>query len=295
LDALAEAASVLGNDEWAAIARNGLQVCVDQLTTAHQGVSLEAKGRPKSAAADCELLAALASWLPATLEQPAVFSLVQQVLTFFKADGMISDLAPGFRAGTDHDILPGVALVALGRYARHAGSCNEAAHLEEQLAWYRRRFRLCRSWAMIGWQMQGWSVLWDVAAVRGARDFVFEMADWAISLQLDKNGAFLTDLAVAGPSFHTACVAEGVVEAWRLAAAAGQSERAERYANSWRRSIDFMGSLTVEEIDGDLLPNPRRALGGVRPSLSDSRLRIDYSAHLLRALVRGMALMEHSF
>ncbi|HEX3471415.1 MAG TPA: AMMECR1 domain-containing protein, partial [Silvibacterium sp.] len=47
LDALAEAASVLGNDEWAAIARNGLQVCVDQLTTAHQGVSLEAKGRPK--------------------------------------------------------------------------------------------------------------------------------------------------------------------------------------------------------------------------------------------------------
>ena len=294
LDALAEAASVLGNENWAVIAKNGLQFCVDRLTLIGERVRLDIAGRPGSAAAECELLASLASWLPEILDQPTVRILAQQIRTLFKPDGTITHLAAGFRSGVDHDILPGVALVALGRYAKHTESRLDMTGLEEQLAWYRRRFRTSQSWAMVGWQMQGWSVIADVALVSGAKDFVFELTDWALSLQLDLNGAFLTDLAALGPSFHTAWIAEGVAEAWRLAELSDEPVRAVRYANSWRRSMGFMHRLTMEEADGFMLPNPSRAAGGVRSCYTDSRLRIDYAAHLLRALARGIALMSRT-
>lgn len=289
LDALAEAASLLRNEGWKTIAEHGLHVCLERLSTIDGRVRLDVENRPSSTAAECELVAALAAWLPQSLEEPMVRVLAGQVRKLFKRDGMISDLALGFRIATDHDILPGVALVGLGKCALRTGIFSEIGGLDAHLAWYRRRFRLARSWAMVGWQMQGWSIVSDCALVDGARDFVFELADWAASWQLDKNGAFLTDLAV-GPSFHTACVAEGIVEAWRLAIVAGDPDRTKRYADCWQRSCDFMAGLTIDERDGLLLPNPARAIGGVRPLATDSRLRIDYAAHVLRALVRGVAV-----
>src|SRR5262249_46293870 len=125
LDALAEAGSLLGNNAWANAAVHGLQCCVERLRVDNQQVSLHLEGRPGSPAADCELLAALASWLPSSFENTAVRMLARQTRALFHHDGMISHLAPGFRMGTDHDILPGVALVALGRSMRYPESAIE--------------------------------------------------------------------------------------------------------------------------------------------------------------------------
>ncbi len=292
LDALCEAGAALHHERWAEMGRNGLQLCLDRLEVAGGQLRMDLEGFSGSSAAFCELLAALACWLRPSLQNPSAVALARQVHGFFKPDGMISEVAEGFRMGTDPDILPGVALVALGRYAQHTGAGGEVPALEAQLAWYRRRFRLCRPWAMIGWQMQGWSVINEIAAVPGAVDFVFEMADWAIHSQLESNGAFLTDLALVEPGFHTAYVAEGIAAAWRLALCRGYRKRADHYAESWVRSMQFMDTLVLRPTDSALLPNPAKALGGVRASALDARLRVDYAAHHLRALVRGMMLME---
>ena len=292
LDALCEAGAALHNERWAEMGRNGLQLCLDRLEVAGGQARMDLEGFSGSSAAFCELLAALACWLRPSLQNPSAVALARQVHGLFRPDGMISEVAEGFRMGTDPDILPGVALVAVGRHAQHTGADSEMPTLEVQLAWYRRRFRLCRPWAMVGWQMQGWSVINEIAAPPGAVDFVFEMADWAIRSQLDSNGAFLTDLALVEPGFHTAYVAEGVAAAWRLALCGGYRKRADHYAGSWMRSMQFMDTLVLRSTDSALLPNPAKALGGVRASAIDARLRVDYAAHHLRALVRGMMLLE---
>jgi orotate phosphoribosyltransferase len=292
LDALCEAGAALHNERWAEMGSNGLQRCLDRLEVVGGQLRMDLEGFSGSSAAFCELLAALACWLRPSLQNPSAVALARQVHGLFKPDGMISEVAEGFRMGTDPDILPGVALVAVGRYAQHTGVGCEMPALETQLAWYRRRFRLCRPWAMIGWQMQGWSVINEIAAAPGAVDFVFEMADWAIHSQLDSNGAFLTDLALVEPGFHTAYVAEGIAAAWRQALCRGHRKRADHYAGSWMRSMQFMDTLVLRPTDCPLLPNPAKALGGVRASAIDARLRVDYAAHHLRALVRGMMLME---
>jgi orotate phosphoribosyltransferase len=291
LDALAEAAVFLENRDWLAVARTGLRRCADRLAAIDGQANSSSKHPQASAVAECELLAALMSWLPEMVDDPVVAALSANVRGLFKPDGMISDLQPGFRTGTDHDILPGVAIVALGQYVRRAGLASELPALGRQLGWYRRRFRLLRPWAMIGWQMQGWATIADLATVPDADEFVFELANWASSRQV-KDGAFLTELAPDGPSFHTAYIAEGVAEAWRRAAEVGQTGRAERYAGCWQRGMNFMQRLIIEESDSALLPNPGRAVGAVRPSLTDARTRIDYAAHLLRALVRGVNLIS---
>lgn len=195
--------------------------------------------------------------------------------------------------GADHDILPGVALVALAKYSQaiHGAHLLPEKEMRPWLDWYRRRFCLLHRWLMIGWQMQAWSALHALTDADEHAAFVFEMADWALDWQLEKNGAFLTDLHVDGPSFHTACVAEGIGDAWALAQKVGDRERASRYGQSWRAAIDFMDTLMIGDEDTYCMPDPQRARGGVRLSATSTALRIDFASHLLLALLKGVRNM----
>jgi hypothetical protein len=147
-------------------------------------------------------------------------------------------------------------------------------------------------WGLAAWHMQAWSAIHDVEPDPAFADFVFELADWAIERQLDVNGAFLTDLSGAGPSFHTAFVAEGIADAWRLAALVGDTERVDRYALSWRRAMAFMRELTILPEDTFCMRLGSDAIGGVRPSQTASEVRADYVSHTLTALLKGMRAGE---
>ncbi len=80
--------------------------------------------------------------------------------------------------------------------------------------------------------MQAWSSLFRWKKEEKYAAFVFEMADWALSRQI-KDGSFLVDYAKDGPSFHTACVLEGIADALSIAGSMGDESRICAYAAAW--------------------------------------------------------------
>jgi len=288
--ALGDAGRTLRRPVWTAAALEGIRRALDAADpgSAETWPTSGPQGGPM---ASFQLLsAAVQAGLPPT---GPIERLGRALRPMFLADGRVA--APGdvARLRQDHDYLPGVAILSFAQAARRSRSSLFRLDYPVHLEWYRRRFRLMAMWELTGWglaawHMQAWSAVHDVEPDPAFASFVFELADWAVERQLDINGAFLTDLSGAGPSFHTAFVAEGIADAWRLAGSIGDDERAGRYALSWRRAMEFMRELTILPEDTFCMRLGRDAIGGVRPSQTASEVRVDYVSHTLTALLRGM-------
>jgi hypothetical protein len=145
---------------------------------------------------------------------------------------------------------------------------------------------------MAGWQPQGWREIQRIQPSPEQAAWVFELADWAIDRQLEKNGAFLEDLSPTEPSFNTGFLAEGIAAAWATALTAGDATRAATYARSWQAAAGFCTRLLIYPEDTFCMADPDRAVGGVRTSPSRSDVRIDQVSHLLHALVEGWRNLE---
>jgi orotate phosphoribosyltransferase len=288
--AMGDAGHTLRRPAWTAAALKGIGRALDAADPGPPG-TWPMSGPHGSPMASFQLLsAAVGAGLPLT---GPVERLARSLRPMFLADGRIA--APGdvARLRQDHDYLPGVAILAFAQAARRSRSTLFRPDYRLHLGWYRRRFRLMATWGLTGWglaawHMQAWSAVHDVELDPAYSAFVFELADWAVERQLEVNGAFLTDLSGAGPSFHTAFVAEGIADAWRLAAVIGDDERAGRYARSWRRAMAFMRELTILPEDTFCMRLGEDAIGGVRPSQTASEVRVDYVSHTLTALIKGM-------
>jgi hypothetical protein len=205
---------------------------------------------------------------------------VKQVRVAVRESGVI--VAPG---ADDQDYFPGVALTALASH----GALSEA-EAARSLHHYRRRFRAEPSWPALWWHLRAWSTIAQVGPA-AARDFVFELADWALGHQLP-SGAFDTWSWPVAPSFQSVCVVEGLLGAVGTARRAGDRPRAERYLAAARRGLRFSSSLVLDSRHADLLPRPARALGGVRAWHGELILRADVAGHYLAALTGLAELTE---
>jgi hypothetical protein len=141
-----------------------------------------------------------------------------------------------------------------------------------------------------GWQPQGWEAVHRARGAYPGRDLAFAAADWAIERQLRSNGAFLETLSPDEPSFNTGFIAEGIAAAWSLALASGETERARRYEEAWRRAARFMNRLMIHPEDTFGMAAGAAAIGGVRCMLTRSDVRIDQVSHWLHALLVGTPL-----
>jgi hypothetical protein len=224
------------------------------------------------------------------LNMPAVRSLLFKLRGYFHSDGAITWQREGRRLESDHDLFPGSALRMAASIAELDGPQTLPPSLDQHLNWNRRRFGLLHSWGMVFWQTQGWAALHALTGANSMAAFVFELADWATSYQLEKNGAFLVDYAPDGPGFHTACVLEALANVWSVARRTGHSERERHYRESWERGVRFIDRLIIRDDDTFAMREPARAVGGVRQSLTSSVVRIDYVAHALLALVNGLSV-----
>ena len=215
----------------------------------------------------------------------AAMRLVDRLGTLMRRDGAV--YAGQARMSADLDFLSGSALLGLARASEWLPSALDAADLPAVLDFYQRRFRLVHPWGMVWWHGQAWSVLAD--RVAGATEFVFELADWALAAQNKSSGAFvISDLEPPRLSFLSACVLEAVGEAWALALRRHDLARAARYEMAWTRGISFVERLVIRQDDAFFSNRPRDAIGGVRPTLRESELRIDYAGHALLALAKGL-------
>jgi hypothetical protein len=288
LAALLEAGKVLRRPDCEALGLAGLERCLDHVHAVGRGGTLALPGSVNGTLGDCVLLTAAAGD-PRLRRHPAVRLLARRLRTLLREDGRVCEHPVRLGLPQDHDFLPGAVLVALATCSRHLGEPLPTT-LTNALRWHRGRFRLLGSWGMAGWQPQAWAAFAELTGADDQISFVHEVADWAIRHQLEKNGAFLEDLSPDEPSFDTGFVAEGIAAAWRLAVHTGDEERAGLYQRSWSRALDFVATLVVRPEDTFPFAHPKRAVGGVRTSVSRSDIRVDAVSHCLHACLTGLPL-----
>jgi len=290
LAALDEAGRALDMPGWRAAAARGLSYCLRKLGQRHGKLTLALPGQAPSGMTDCQLLSAVSGADMQEALTNTVDALAVRVKGMVQPDGRVTDTPHGLGVASEHDFLPGAALLALTQYAASRRDASLVKNLSPQLEWYRRRFRLLHPWGMVGWQTQAWAAIHALTNDPEQAAFVFEMADWAADRQQERTGAFITELSPTGPSFHAAFVAEGMAAAWLLAQRTGEAARARRYAHSCHEALRFMTKLILYPEDGFCLHDPRRAVGGVRCDLITSYVRIDFVSHTLMAFARSLAL-----
>lgn len=285
LRVLLDAGLRLGRPDWAEVARRGLGHARRNLDPADGHVRVPE--HLPSGMASAGLLTAVESGDPAAAEEDWE-QLARHLAGWVRPDGSVRE--PGVvPTRSEPDYLPGAVILALARYHR-SGRTRVDVDADALLAFSRRRFRRLRPWSVASWQAQGWAE-WHRAGAPGAdaaAEFVFEIADWMVSQQLRVDGSYLVDLGSRAPTVLTGFVAEGVGAAWRLADDLGERSRARRYADSHRAAMGFLDRLVVRREDTFWMAEPDRAVGGVRAALPTADLRVDYSAHTLRALLHAV-------
>lgn len=289
LVALNLAGRLLGEEKWCRASLDGLRFCVDHLKTEGNLATLALPHIESHATADSHLLMALAESTCAELRGEGYEHLAVRVRALVQADGRVTERPDGRGVQTDHDFLPGTVLLAVARYVEAGGERAFLDGLDAALEWNRRRFSLARPWGMVGWQTQAWSAIHCGTGRSDQAAFVFELADWALDRQHEASGGFITEMHSHGYSFHSAFIAEGIADAWRVALRAGDISRAGRYEHSCRNAMRLLSRLMIRSEDTFCMPDPDQALGGVRGSLASSDVRIDHVSHTLLALLKSMA------
>jgi orotate phosphoribosyltransferase/AMMECR1 domain-containing protein len=289
--ALAQAGEALQHPAYLAAATNAATRLAQALASDGDGrLRLAVPGLASSRVAECHALALLTATDSLCLLGDHGVALTEQITSLFRADGLITDLAPGLRVNTDHDVLPGVALSTLANFAMPYTQNGLSVDFDKHLRWYRRRFRNVPTWLAAGWLMQGWTAVARRTGNRACADFVFEIANWTAKRQLRKSGAFVTNLSGRAGCINTAYLAEGIAAACLLSRELGDRAREEILRQVLDDALDFGQTLVVVPQDLFCMPAGERLKGGVRHSRADSAMRIDFAAHLLRALVASLTL-----
>lgn len=181
------------------------------------------------------------------------------------------------------DYYPGQALLALASAARAGLTEMDPEGLQRAFLYYRHRFRYKRRWGQVSWLMQAFSEWWWVTRDPEFAALVFEIGDWALTHQQSKSGGFINEHQPDTPGFMTAVYLEGIVSAIPVADATHGGERAARYSRAGGEAMRFLDRLIIQERDRAVIPNPAWAMGGVRPSLYQQEIRIDFVQHTLAA------------
>jgi hypothetical protein len=235
---------------------------------------------------DALLLAALDELGDEALLARVAPDAVERLAALVHADGAIFE---DRRIDGDLDFMSGTVLVALGTLDRRRVPSLDRERLARTFAFYRKRFELVSPWAMTWWHVAAWYA-WRHALDTYA--FVCELADFAVARQHRASGAFLTDYTDE-PSFHTACVLEGLVTAWRFALERDDIVRAERYRDAWLAGQRFMETLTYDANDNYFLRGVSLD-GGVRATATSANVRCDFVAHAIVSLDRGLRLLSRT-
>jgi orotate phosphoribosyltransferase/AMMECR1 domain-containing protein len=283
---LARAHRVLGGDlALGAAARRSVEAILAQ--TAHDEAGEAWVGGRKSLVEVAFLLLALCE-----LDLPQADELARQLAaSLWKRVGRHGVIAsPELPPGTQdaellQDYLPAQALLALAAAVARGKTAVDAPALARAISTYRHRFRYRRNWGQVAWLGQAAAAWWHVGRDPAHAALAFEIADWAITHQLEKSGGFINEMQADSPGCSTGVYLEGVAAALGVAVALPDEERAARYRRSCARGLDFLDRLIYQERDRALLPNPELATGGVRVSLTGGDVRIDFTQHALNALL----------
>jgi orotate phosphoribosyltransferase/AMMECR1 domain-containing protein len=213
----------------------------------------------------------------------AVGAIARRLTAQIDGHGRIATHPDGRGTDADQDYGPGQVLIALAPATERGLVDRDVDRIGRAFRHYRMRFRRNRSWGAMSWLLQACVAWSDLAPALDTMPFACDIVDWALAHQSAKSGAFLNDHQADGPGAVNAVYLEG------LAAVAAvvpddDVERAARYHEACRRSLQFLDRLVYQERDMAIVPNRRWVIGGLRSSVTASDVYIDHVHHALAAI-----------
>ena len=187
---------------------------------------------------------------------------------------------------------PGEALTALMLLYKSTKNSRYLAVAERVFDYYQNLYsRSSKKASMTPWMSKAYSAVFFATGNRKYADFVFKMNDNLLKSQrgtdqkyVDKIGSFFS----SGSACSTAVMAESVLEAYRLAKALNDGKRQKAYRRSILMADRFILHCQYNDNNMFFVKNPKSALGGVRNSIYESKIRIDANQHAGCALLKTL-------
>lgn len=211
-----------------------------------------------------------------------------------------------------NDIVPGEAMLALGMVAEYFDEPQwldaYAKFKEYYQPWFRSRAE--RRIPTGRWpqdiyddkdrldlvQFGPWSVMAAKQVYRMTQDkdaaaFGLEVADWMIdsyqwtgarSPWPDYVGGYYK-MATELPAMQTFCYSEGTAAAYTLASR-HDPERAKKYELATREAVRFLEVMQFDEFDSYFAARPEKIRGGIKYTMNENKVRIDYVGHGMSTL-----------
>jgi hypothetical protein len=258
------------------------------------------------------------AWAKATgshAEDANIRQMAEFVLSMQEPDGRFKPylVNPGHSYEDErNDIVPGEAMLALGEVAEYFDEPRwvepYGKFVEFYQPWFRERS--ARKVPSGRWPHDTYADLdrldmvqfgpWSVMAAKQvhkltkdprAVEFGLEVADWMIdSYQWSADRSPWPDY-VGGyykmpeelPAMQTFCYSEGTAAAYTLALRAADP-RVEKYRRSTHEAIRFAEVMQFDDLDAYWASRPIKVRGGVKYTMNEQKVRIDYVGHGLSTL-----------
>jgi hypothetical protein len=215
-----------------------------------------------------------------------------------------------------NDIVPGEAMLALGEVAEYFGEKEWVAPYDKFVSYYQPWFRerSQRKLPSGRWphdtyddldrldmvQFGPWSVMAakQVHKITGdprAVEFGLEVADWMIdnyqwtgerSPWPDYVGGYYK-LPEELPAMQTFCYSEGTAAAYTLAMRA-KDPRKDKYELATKEAIRFLDVMQFDDLDAYWVTRPIKVRGGIKYTMNEQKIRIDYVGHGLSTLTQWL-------
>lgn len=197
------------------------------------------------------------------------------------------------------DYYPGEALYGLLRSYANRPQPWKLEVVAKALPYYRQSFHQEPRMAFVPWQTAAMAEAYTITRKKEYADFAFEMVDFLRPMQyLDGShasagwvGGFASHegrIVRTPPGITTACYAEALAEACRVAELQGDSDRLARTKSSLELALAFLmaNQYSVNTATHFEKWYARKLNGAFHASVEDGTIRIDYAQHALFAMAQ---------
>lgn len=190
------------------------------------------------------------------------------------------------KSGWESRIYPGEALFALANMYKAFGDWRYKKSMDWALEFYSKK--KWKSHAFLPWTISAFVLLYERTNDLKYADYVFWLSDHLLTQQnLDGRDEVYGSFH-AFPSANTGSYMEGLGDAIHLADLVDDKRRLKLYQERAKIGYRWLILLQYKESDVSSLKCPEKAIGGVRYSLSDPKLRIDNTQHAISGFAKGL-------
>jgi hypothetical protein len=308
--ALARAARFTGEERYAARATQAVLALLDETTADPDDPHVRRCALPSllvNRLGAAGLLVLAVNELPAP--QADLLDKSEQLCNFIRrqarADGSLRcDDAEEAGAAADSPegvaAYPGLALHGLARSQQHRPAAWKLDLLRKAVGHYRPWWQAHKGMAFVPPQTAACAEAYLQTKEAAFAEFAAEMNDWLCGLQYEQidprrmlwYGGFMGwadgRKVESAPDVGSAACAESLAAARRVARAAGDLARHQRYTDALERSLQFLATVQYTDANTQHFADwyRPRVVGAFHASHQDGNLRIDYTEHAVSALVQ---------